>query len=300
MNLSDLSNEELVVKLSQLRGDERETTLLVLYHLIELEARGIYRELGYSSLFDYCLRALSYSESSSGRRVAAARALRANAELAQLFLDGKVNLCTIATAAKGLREKKTEVCEIVGKSKREVELLVAPVVARIKERIRPVVLEAPKAPLELEVKREQRYTISFSVTKEVYEGFEEVKNRLSGKLGAKLSVESVFKELIQQQLNRKSRIVKKSPLKRSRYIPSNLKREVRARDGGQCAYVSPDGVRCSEKRFLQFDHIEAFGLGGNTDNANLRLLCSCHNRLHAEQTYGRDFISTFTGGYKIR
>ena len=300
MNLSKLSNQELVANLSQLSGNERETTLSVLYHLIELEDRGIYRELGYSSLFDYCLRALSYSESSSGRRVAAARSLRENAELAQLFLDGKVNLCTIATAAKGLREKKTEVREIVGKSKREVELLVAPLVPRIKERIRPVVLEIPKASLETEIKREQRYTISFSVTKEVYEQFEEVKNRLSGKLGARLSVENVFKELIHRHLNQKSRTAKNSPRKRSRYVPSKLKQEVRARDGSQCAYVSPDGVRCSERRFLQFDHIEAFGLGGETDSSNLRLLCSCHNRLHAEQTYGKEFMSTFTGGYKIR
>ena len=292
MDLRGVSNKELINQLSNLRGGERETTLKILFHLIELENRGVHRELGYSSLFDYCLRALKYSEASSSRRVTAARALRDNPELATLFLEGKVNLCTIATAAKGLREKRTEVAEIVGKSKREVELLVAPVIPRLKERIRPVVLQVRKAPLLPQPVREERYTISFSVTKEVYEEFEQVKNQLSGKLGSNLSVESIFKELIRSQLHR---IVRKSKpaLKRSRYIPRSLKQKVRERDNHQCTYRSPDGVRCGAKSYLHFDHIQPWALGGTTELLNLRLRCSCHNRLHAEQTYGREFMSRF-------
>jgi len=53
----------------------------ILYYLIELDNRKLYRELGFSSLFDYCLRALKYSEGSSYRRITAARAIRDNPEL---------------------------------------------------------------------------------------------------------------------------------------------------------------------------------------------------------------------------
>ena len=299
MDLSALSNEELVEKLVSLRGRERESTLAILYHLIELDNRSLYRELGYSSLFDYCVRALKYSEPSSSRRVAAARTLRDNPELCELFLEGKVTLCTIATAAKGLREKRTEVSEIVCKSKREVELLVAPVVPVLKERIRPVVLEAPMAPLLPQAKREERYTITFSVSKEVYERYEQVKNLLSGKLGSNLSVEAIFTELIQRQLSTKTSKVQNSPLKRTRHIRKNLKHEIRVRDNHQCTYISPDGVRCSAKRYLQFDHIVPWAMGGNTDSSNLRLRCSCHNQLHAEQSFGKEFMSTFTGERKM-
>ena len=299
MNLCELSDEELVTQLTKLRAGERETTLNILYHLIELENRGVHRELGYSSLFDYCLRALKYSEASSSRRLAAARALRENPELADLFLGGQVTLCTIATAAKGLKEKRTEVAEIVGKSKREVELLVAPTMPRLKERIRPVVLEVPKAPLVPDTKREERYTISFSVTKEVYREFEQVKNQLSCKLGSNLSVEAIFKELIRRQLHTQVRSSNVAP-KRSRYMSRSLKQEVRVRDNHQCTFVSPAGVRCSAKRYLHFDHINPWALGGSTELSNLRLRCSCHNRLYAEQTYGREFISRFgsAGGSK--
>ena len=300
MYLSKLSNQELVSGLLLLRGSERETTLKILFHLIELDDRGIYRELGYSSLFDYCVRELRYSESSSVRRVTAARALRDNPELAELFLEGKVNLCTIATAAEGLRDKRTVVSEIVGKSKREVELLVAPVVAVIREKIKPVVLEEPATLFVPEAKKEQRYTIQFSVTKEVFEQYEQVKNQLSNKLGSKLSVEGVFTELLQKELNRKGRKSRKAANPDSRYVPENLKHEVRERDSHQCAFVSDNGVRCSSKVYLQFDHIDAWGNGGKTEEPNLRLLCSCHNKLHAEQTFGQEFMAQFgSAGSKI-
>ncbi len=75
MDLKVLSNEELLVSLKRLKRNEADATLAILYHLIEIEARGIFRDAGYSSLFDYCHRGLKYSEASAGRRVAGARLL---------------------------------------------------------------------------------------------------------------------------------------------------------------------------------------------------------------------------------
>src|SRR5206468_1135261 len=40
----------------------------------------------------------------------------------------------------------------------------------------------------------------------------------------------------------------------SREAPRAVKRVVWRRDAGQCAYVAPDGRRCSEKIFLEFHH----------------------------------------------
>jgi len=72
----------------------------------------------------------------------------------------------------------------------------------------------------------------------------------------------------------------------SRYIPQETKRKVWERDGGQCAYESPNGKRCDEKGFLEIDHIEPWALGGKSFEENLRLLCSQHNRWRAERTFG--------------
>ena len=138
MNLAALSNEKLLQDIKSLMGTERETTLAILYHLIEVESRGIYRDEGYASLFDFCTRGLGYSGGSAWRRIEGAHALREKPELAELLLSGEVTLCSMATAAKALSENTAKVSDIVGKSKREVELLVSPPVAKRKERVRAI------------------------------------------------------------------------------------------------------------------------------------------------------------------
>jgi hypothetical protein len=67
--------------------------------------------------------------------------------------------------------------------------------------------------------------------------------------------------------------------KRSRYIPSKIKREVWKRARNQCESVSPvTGMRCSCTHGLQIDHILEFSKGGSNDPENLQLLCGAHNR----------------------
>jgi len=50
MNLSTLSDTQLLKALQSLLGTERETTLAILHHLIELDERKLYREAGYSRM----------------------------------------------------------------------------------------------------------------------------------------------------------------------------------------------------------------------------------------------------------
>ena len=70
----------------------------------------------------------------------------------------------------------------------------------------------------------------------------------------------------------------------TRRIPEWVKRKARERDGDRCAYVSAEGVRCGSRRFLQFDHIKPWSLGGRSDAPeNIRQLCANHNRWLATQ-----------------
>ncbi len=293
MTLTHLSNEELVKTLETLRGTERETTLAILYHLAELGKRESYRELGYSSLFDYCTRKLCYSGASVQRRIAGARCLQEHPELGELFLRGEVNLCTIATASQSLIENKTSVAEITGKSKREVEMIVAklaPVAQKPREVVKPLVVAT--LPL-LPQTEEERYALKFSVPREVFMKFEEVKRALSHTLGHEPTLEMVFAKLLDSYLKPRKRIKarpKKTQSKRSRHIPLAIKREVFERDEGRCTYTASDGTRCTAQHFLQYDHIRPFAAGGTAEPSNLRLRCAVHNRFHAEQYFGREFI----------
>ncbi len=69
-----------------------------------------------------------------------------------------------------------------------------------------------------------------------------------------------------------------------------VRREVFERDGEQCSFVSDAGVRCDARSYLEIDHVSPKALGGEGSVANTRVLCATHNRLAAEQVFGRDFI----------
>jgi 5-methylcytosine-specific restriction endonuclease McrA len=72
-----------------------------------------------------------------------------------------------------------------------------------------------------------------------------------------------------------------------RHIPAAVKRAVRERDGDRCAYVDPQGRRCSERRGLQFHHRHPHGYGGDRSEDNIALRCGGHNRYEADRDFGR-------------
>jgi hypothetical protein len=86
----------------------------------------------------------------------------------------------------------------------------------------------------------------------------------------------------------------------SRYVPRAVVREVFARDGEQCSFVSASGHRCSERGMLEVHHVHPFARGGEATAANLRLVCRAHNNWFAEQDFGATHMrlkrSASTGG----
>jgi hypothetical protein len=70
-----------------------------------------------------------------------------------------------------------------------------------------------------------------------------------------------------------------------RHVAAAVKREVWARDGGQCAFVGAAG-RCTERGFLEYHHMIPFADGGETDVSNLQLRCRAHNGYEAERWSG--------------
>jgi hypothetical protein len=75
-----------------------------------------------------------------------------------------------------------------------------------------------------------------------------------------------------------------------RHVSNAVRRDVHDRDGEQCAFVSDDGTRCTERGFLEFDHNTPACLGGQPTVDTIRLLCSAHNQYEAERILGVDFM----------
>lgn len=75
-----------------------------------------------------------------------------------------------------------------------------------------------------------------------------------------------------------------------RYIPADIKRTVWDRDGGRCTFVSNAGLRCSARKFLEFDHVDEVARGGQATVGGMRLRCRAHNQFTAECTFGTEFM----------
>ena len=74
--LKALADDELLAGLWSIVGRRNQITAEFLAYLAELDQRQLFLELGFSSLFQYCVEALQRCESTAGRHIAAARVCR--------------------------------------------------------------------------------------------------------------------------------------------------------------------------------------------------------------------------------
>src|SRR6188768_4024820 len=71
--LRALSDERLLSGLSRVVKQRNQVTAEFLAYLAEFDERRLYLDLGFASLFEYCVQALRLCESTAGRHIAAAR-----------------------------------------------------------------------------------------------------------------------------------------------------------------------------------------------------------------------------------
>jgi hypothetical protein len=81
----------------------------------------------------------------------------------------------------------------------------------------------------------------------------------------------------------------------SRHVPDAIKRTVYERDGGRCTFADHRGHRCTERGFLEFDHVEGFARTHLHDVEAIRLLCRAHNQFSADGMYGSAFMNLRRG-----
>jgi hypothetical protein len=74
---------------------------------------------------------------------------------------------------------------------------------------------------------------------------------------------------------------------RGRYIPAHVRRKVWERDGGRCAFVSAEGMRCKADGFVEYHHVEPYARGGKATAGNIELRCRAHNAHESELAFGR-------------
>jgi len=287
--------------------------------------RELYRELGYGSLFYYCLRQLGLSKSSAFRRSEAARLIARFPAVADLLREGRLSIRSLIE----LREVLTEdnhaevLARAAGMSQEEAQLLAVELkprpVPRDVVRALPMPLGsaettpgrsgsaetrlAPAPPETIKPLTPQLRRLSVTVSAEFMADLEQARAELSHKFpdgDFERVVREGFKLLLERNRKRKglTERPREQPVERAgdeRYVSAAVKRAVWERDQGCCTWPMGDGKLCGSTHQLEFDHDLEVALGGAPTIDNIRLLCKSHNLMKAENRLGREFMARFRG-----
>src|SRR6188768_1463017 len=125
--LKSLADDELLAELSSIVGRRNQITAQFLAYLAELDERQLFLDLGFASLFEYCVERLGLCESTAGRHIAAARVCRNHPELFARVASGALHASALSLLRKHLTTENAaelfELCE--HRSMRKIEELLA-------------------------------------------------------------------------------------------------------------------------------------------------------------------------------
>jgi hypothetical protein len=248
-----LSDSELISKLRAAVSEERRVLAQVLDYLREVDRRKLFADFGYTSLWDFCIKELGYSEGCAMRRIAAMRLLRDLPEVREHLLEGSQTLSSLSQAQQFFRteeirdveEKRAVLSKLEGKSARECE-----------RELREL---SPKEP-----------TCKIEISQELHEKLQRLQALCSH---ASKDLEALLHQLADEALKKldPERKPPSPPTPAVNRVTASVRRAVWQRDRGRC-------VKCGSTRYLQLDHIHPRALGGDNTPANLRLLCRAHNQ----------------------
>ncbi len=284
--VSELTDGQLRDRLRRLAALGRQTTAALVAHLCELDNRRLYAEFGFESLFSYCVRELGFSDAAAYRRISAARLAAALPGVIQLLADGRIHLEALTLVRPHLTAENSArvLASIEHKSRKEVEKIVAEL--------------APKAdrPDRVRSLSPERTSFSFTVSAAVAARIEEAMDLIKA-----TRLEEVIEAAVDALLNAKRPKVRTRAMPRGvtrrRRIPRRVRSIVWFRDGGRCTFVGKDGEGCQAARYLEFDHIRPWALGGRSDDPeNIRLLCRTHNQLAARKIFGEAAVGPRNAG----
>src|SRR5216683_331571 len=167
----------------------------------------------------------------------------------------------------------------------------------------PRPLQTTRRPI-IETTSPERYRVQFTIGKESHDKLRRVQALLRREIpdgdpaaifdrALTLLLEKVEKTKLAAAAKPRPRPIRpgadrqlRTPVVPSRDLPRDVKRGTWRRDGGQCAFVSGDGHRCTERTFLEFHHILPCAKGGLATVENISLRCRRHNQYEAELVFG--------------
>ncbi|WP_413943222.1 HNH endonuclease [Bdellovibrio sp. HCB-162] len=275
MSLQNIGNSELVARLEKLVRTERKITHVILLHILEIEDRKIYAELGIAEKLE------------SGAL-----------NLTQLTQVQKCIKGEMRTSGTIISQSQTQkiLQEIENKNTFETQKVLA---AEFNQPIQTIETVKPQA--------DETVRLEITLSKEEFEELKKAKELLShicidgswsdvistlakkfnnSKLGNKISNPTKITSVLTPTSTHSFSIAKDQRCKRPnrrKYMSVQIKRKLLKNARYCCEYVNPEtGAKCSSKYQLQIDHIHPWSLGGSDEIGNLRVLCRTHNIFAAD------------------
>ena len=333
-----LSDDALLARLKVLAVRERDATVELVAHLAELDGRKTHLGEGPGSLYKYCRDVLGYSEDAAWNRAATAGAVRLYPVILGWLADGSLNVTTVRMLRPVLTADNhlAVLTEARRRSKREVELIVRrldpkrDVPSTIRKVASPALalplngtlpdVDAPvppppivTSPAPASVPRPviapltpERYRVQFTVSKETHDKLRRVQDLLCREIpnGDPAVIFERALDLLVRDVEKKKLAATTKPRpprgskSGSRDVPAHVRRAVWKRDGGRCAFAGNSG-RCTERRYLEWHHVQPFGHQGPATVDNISLRCRAHNVYESELVFGRFDPSVVREGAEI-
>ena len=305
MNLKHFSNAELITRLEKLTRTERKITHLILWHILEVEDRRLYAELGYDGMYSYLTKGLGYSDGSAYRRLQSARLLKKLPQIADKIESGSLNLTQLTQVQKSLQESRkqgevissTKAAEILDKLVHRNTFETQKVLAlefnqsvKISEHARPQQDDSVRLEITLSQKQYQELLQAKSLLSHICHenSWADVIGFLAENYNKQKSQGRIAKSKIQKLAHSESTqsvVATKSAQKIKRqYISKHIQRSLTQKAQHQCEFESATThKRCGSQSQLQMDHIQPLAKNGSNDVSNLRILCRVHNLLEAQK-----------------
>ena len=129
-SLGHLENHVLLRDFATIVATDRTTTARMLAHIAEVDARRLYADEGFSSMFDYCVKVHGFTEDMAGMRIRAARMARRFPGIFEAIAAGRLTVtavCLISRPSKGLSRAAALdlIASAENKTKHEIRLMLA-------------------------------------------------------------------------------------------------------------------------------------------------------------------------------
>jgi hypothetical protein len=312
-----MKNDDLLAATRTLAERSRVVEADLVAHLAEIDARELYRDRAFSSLFSFCVGELGFSGDVAYNRILVARASRRWPAVLEALRSGRVHLAGLRLLVPHLTEENhlAILAEANGKSKRKIEELMARLAPRpgVPEMIQqlpdPAAVQAalaaamapatsasakegPAAPnAVVQPLSDTTFSIQFTGGRALCEKLRQAQDLLRHRVpdgNLATVIEKALDVLLTKVKKERFALVSKprktleqTPVAaKGRKIPAAVRRTVYVRDGGRCAFVDPiTGRRCEATSGLEYDHLDGYEKSKRHDARHIRLICRPHHRL---------------------